>query len=77
MFQIKTFYKVIEQSLLVLTLLLMGGWICPPYLFLKTKKKLLRICTVVILSSSYEDTGIFREFQLCSDGEGAVCANNR
>ena len=45
-----------------------------PFLFVKTIEKVIRLCTVLIffclLSGSFEDMGIFHEFQLSFVGVG-------
>ena len=47
----------------------------PPFSFVKTIEKVIRLCTVLIfffLSGSFEDMGPFHVFQLSFDGGGTV-----
>ena len=54
----------------------MGLNVSTLFFCVKTIEKVLRIGTALNFSGSLEDLGIFREFQLFSDGGRAVCDNN-
>ena len=57
-----------------------GGSKYPPFLFVKTIEKVIRLCTVLkkkSLSGSFEDRAIFHVSQLSYDGGGGLCASYR
>ena len=57
-----------------------GEAIPPPFLFVKTIEKVIRLCTVLMfyfLNGSFEEMGIFHVFQLSFVVGGIISIHNR
>ena len=87
----KNSYQSIPKNIKILTLLLMGCFQTlvlmggggskgpPPFLFVKTIEKVIRLC-IVLKKFFFECEfwrAIFHGFQLSYDGGGALCAHYR
>ena len=72
--------NVITLVLMFLTGGLMGGLVefIPPFLFVKTIEKVIKLCTVLIFfSGGFEDMVIFHVFNLVLMGRGVIYIHNR